>query len=71
VDAGQQLEARIVTHHIDDIGERRPEAHPHLGQPDSVNVRTDEVFVGEIETGWRHAACDHAFLTAEEELVVR
>ena len=36
-----------------------------------VDVSAYEILVGKIQSGWRHAAGNHAFLTAEEELVMR
>ena len=66
---GRQRHPRLLVEH-EQVAEAVTEVEPRFRQPDRMDVRPDELLVGDIDSRRCHRAGNHLFLSLEEVLVV-
>ncbi len=52
---GNNSKTWVVTGKIEKVLKRSSQVKPRFGEPDGVNVRPDQILVGEVQPGWRQA----------------
>jgi len=68
---GEDPQAGSVPAHVEHVGERGPQVEADDSQPDRVDMRADEVLVGEVEACRGDGSAHHQARPLEEVLVVR
>ena len=69
-DAVEKFERWRLSVHIQNLGQRVAEGGLRFGEPDGMDVRFDQIFIGQIQSGWSDRPRDHAVLLTEEILIV-
>jgi len=67
---GIDAQGEVVLIGVDDLLDGLTQGEAHAGEPDGVDVGSQQGFVAEVEAGRAHAARDNFFPAAEEVLVV-